>query len=763
MQEGGAKTPRPLILPNPTQQRMLEEERRRDGVTTRLTHHDTSVQGKVSSENGKKSPKRERRSKACTNCRRSKVKCEKSDSDQVCKRCRSQGLQCVYEYKIASYKVVGTGTKPETSLPQLNTLPSHRSPEVSRPVAYPTTRIASLLNPAADSKVNWQSSVEDRLSDFDSKLGNIISLLQRQSPEDSRLPRLSVILQNGKLPPLTSLTEPSEYASPNKRRRIDPSTHVSSLDHILSRDDARALFKYFDTNISSQLFGFSIGKYSVDYVWENCPFLVATICCIASIHHPVYSQLFVPLEELIRKLSKEIFVKTPSNEMEAFNTIMALCFCGFWFQKDQMFTGLAIQLAKSVNLISPLNKNSKIPRNDRVKLWYLLYILDGQQSLVFNREAIVDSRDRSLVKDRKLLLGSHGSVSQNENSRGYKHPARRLATNYSDLRLVSQVEYHQAIDCAFSEEAWDLLAPASFGLPFKTNLELERWMVQWTVLLSPLKSCPTWSSKSTLIYYNFAKMHINSTAVRKLQIVDSELPRLEQCDADADWEEDSIKLLNGDSKAKLDTNGNAIDDEDGEDDDDDEEDEDEDEDDDDDELVSQHQQLIKAMSPIQSKKVSSELALSAAETVLNIVLGDPDILSALKYVPIHIHIMLYYAALLVLSPPSYLAATHDKSFKSSLKAIQLVKGLRLAVLANSPTDRDFAKRLVGALTSVLEEKVASLKQEIRHVGDNENKLQQVDDVVNRSQNGILNNRQPHKIMAWPGYDSGHPDHVEELE
>ena len=85
----------------------------------------------------------------------------------------------------------------------------------------------------------------------------------------------------------------------------------------------------------------------------------------------------------------------------------------------------------------------------------------------------------------------------------------------TDMRLVSQVEYNQAINEAFKGTAWDLLAPASFGIPSKSNLELDRWMVSWTVLLSPESFGAIWSTKSTLIYYNFAKMHINSSAVKR--------------------------------------------------------------------------------------------------------------------------------------------------------------------------------------------------------------------------------------------------------
>ncbi|QPG72753.1 hypothetical protein FOA43_000054 [Brettanomyces nanus] len=788
------------ILPNPTHQLQLELEKYQEQVTTRITHEDAGVteagQKRISSttpNESKQSSSRhfEKRSKACTNCRRSKVRCVKLGDDEVCKRCRNQGIQCVYEYKIASYRIVGTGAKADPPCQQRLVHPLAPLSRLPHSSASSTmASISNLLNPSDESpepphtssepphtsseplnspKFEWQNSVEERLKNFDSKLGSIITILndQNSSPHPIRqLPSLNAFMGNAlsvatstspcissnvpvtKFGPISrnSSLDLTMISPPNKRRKIEHKDH-KSLDDILTRKQAMELFNYFDANISSQLFGFSVGQYSVNSVWETCPLLVATICCISSIHHPVFNNLFTSLEALIHKLSMDTLSSSPKTELEAFNTIMALCFCGFWFQKDQMFTGLALQLARSMNLMSSLNKQSKIPRKDRVKLWFLLYILDGQQSLVFNRQTLVDPRDITLSKGKSILLEAEDfEAGKIEGANKDQQPAQdhSFESTYSNLRLVSQVQYHQAIDCAFEEEAWDLFAPASFGLPYKTNLELDKWMVQWTVLLSSLKACPVWSSKSTLIYYNFAKMHINSTAIRKLQIVGTELPRLDQCEVDDDWNENSKKIETG-KGAQLDTNGNPI-----------EENENSEEDENDDSDYNTYQDIIKEMSPYQSRRVSSELAFSAAETVLKIVLEDPNIISALRYVPIHIHIMLYYAALLVLRTPSYLISNREASFEESLRSIRMVKKLRIAVLANTPTDREFAQRLVVALTSILREKVKTLKERISRETDGDRKFKQLEDMLSSNDSMFLKHRKPHKIMAWPGFDSGHP-------
>ncbi|GME94744.1 unnamed protein product [Ambrosiozyma monospora] len=178
------------------------------------------------------------------------------------------------------------------------------------------------------------------------------------------------------------------------------------------------------------------------------------------------------------------------------------------------------------------------------------------------------------------------------------------------------------------------------------------------------------------------------------------------------------------------------------------------------------------MSPIESKRVSSELALTAAETVLNIVLNDPDILAALKYVPIHIHIMLYYAALLVLNPPSYLnSGKGEQNLQDSLDSIRLVKKLRMVVLNNMPIDKAFSDKLVNSLTGILKEKAELMKSEIAKSGGDEKMskklhremlfLENADDDKVRfdyidEDEKRRRGKKGAKISAWPGYDHGHP-------
>lgn len=572
-----------------------------------------------------------------------------------------------------------------------------------------------------------------------------------------------------------------EVNGSNKRLKLDKENEFPEdfRDGYLTKDQAEKLFSFFDANISQQLFGFEISRFSVEDIWNSSPILICAICTIASMHHPSeeLSSKSRQLTVYLHSLCGDVLYKgKPKNDVEGFNTIVALVLCSFWLSDSQMFTGLALQLAKEIGLNTPKKKGSSgLSDKDRLKLWYLLYVLDGQQSLTFNRLPLINANDYSLCHSREMLLSGNPSTIEPSEPKQIEEPDKKLPTEneneksdsalaavypdsvsnemilarekrerFTDMRLVSQVEYNQALNEAFRGNAWELLAPSAFGIPSKSNLELDKWMVSWTVLLSPGNYGAVWSSKSTLIYYNFAKMHINSSGVRQLRICDDRSPFPK-------WEQyvSVPKLTEKNDK----DSGISVN----------EEEEDE-------EFVS-NRELICEDETI----VNANIAVNAAQTVLNLVLNDSDILNNLKYVPVHIHIMLYYAALLLINPP---LMSNDKSrkfdpleyYKRLIENLKTIRALQYKINLNLPTDKKFGTRLMTSLEEIVSEKAAKL---IAEISDPSGHITSEDASVMLTQLALLRSSQtnieifedsssrgsspgPEKISAWPGSNHGHP-------
>lgn len=632
--------------------------------------------------------------------------------------------------------------------------------------------------------------MEKKLNSFDSKfdnlldalkenqraLGNEIELKNRYAAQNEQFRRYHRdFLSSGSGTP--SLPNESIESSSLKRSLVDsesPPTFKRSKygegdfrDHVISLEEAKDLFAYFETNIAQQLFGFEVKQFSVNVIWEISPILICAICTIASMHYPdpVLSSKGQVLQKHLHDLcGKLLFKGKPRNELEGFNTIMALVLCSFWLSDSQRFTGLALQLAKEFefNKRGPSRFQSSLSEVDRLKLWYLLYILDGQQSMTLNRQNLLDGNDDTFKSSRKLLLSDvpesdnkstlaikNGESRDKEVIKDLDHDAKVEAASpprFTDLRLVSQVEYNQALNEAFKGNAWELIAPNAFGIPSKSNLELDKWMVSWTVLLAPMNNGSVWLSKSTLIYYNFAKIHINSSIVRRLQVDTGEedvvFPQWKNYDqALASHQQTAIaEVGEGESDVEDDEEDDFISNK---------------------ELVSQDETLL-----------GLNIAVNAAQTVLNLVLNDNDILSELKYVPVHIHIMLYYAALLLVNPPasSNGEAKDESYFEKLIENLKTVRLLQRKVDLNFPTDRHFGDRFIKGLDTVIQETTSRLKQELSESNVRvsakagllnelstfkytDGKLTLVPDISDLSRES---SPRPERISAWPGSHHGHP-------
>ncbi|MCP8717192.1 MAG: fungal specific transcription factor domain-containing protein [Asgard group archaeon] len=832
-----------------------------------------------------KEERKDKRTKPCCNCKRSKVKCVYTNS-LPCQRCikTGQGETCQFVAKLPSLKFPSlVSSKDILHLPSTSATVSSSSSAPPPPTTTTTTSFSSsspLHNPVplptrglnitipqlipANTMLNhtpnhnhnhnqsipnhhphasqvhfnsqtsppnlhtssdpgWKSLIEQRLSTFDNKIDSLVELLkinqqvmmnnqlqfmqqqqqqqqqhhhqqQQQQQHYAHESVYSTVNGHSISYPSSRSYSPesrpdshesiSEYVKPKRPGESEPPSKTKKRksnndaspylfdfrDGFLSKLEAHELFQFFDANISQQLFGFEISKFNVEEIWDNCPILVCAISTIASIHHPTLSSKSNQLKTCLHNLCGTILLERPKSEKDAYNTIVALILCSFWLTDSQMFTGLALQLAKEYGLNRPNLKNK-----DKLKLWYLLYVLDGQQSLTFNRQPLLNSQEYSLKHSKELLL-------EDKNSKLFENKKKELFLNdkqettvmlpndeeisklvakqrFTDMRLVSQVEYNQALNEAFKGNAWDLLSPSSFGMPSKSNLELDKWMVSWTVLLSPGNFGAVWSTKSTLIYYNFAKMHINSTAVRKLTIDPNrgKFPK---------WE--STPTTTNTTPARTFTSKQITPDTE------DSEDSSEDEYDDDDfisnkELVSPDEAVINA-----------NIALNAAHTVLNLVINDKDILDNLKYVPVHIHIMLYYAALLLINPPSKsnnqtIEIDEFKYYDKLLDNLKVIHVLQRKIYMNLPIDAKFGNRLiknlqdvtmdklkeiqlfVDALSDAQEEKLELGKKISALLDSNDNKFEEIVDYdINSDGSSKSGTPLPEKISAWPGSNHGHP-------
>ncbi|CAN6606535.1 hypothetical protein TRVA0_003S01618 [Trichomonascus vanleenenianus] len=699
--------------------------------------------------------------KACRSCRKSKIKCESKDG-MKCKRCLEQNIECVFEVKVPT-----TQGTPDTQwmstvesrldrfgstldvILGLLTNQGRASSPLQNAYGYSPPQAALSDSPSSqDLPAITQPPMNHHHQHITEDNPTYLGQQQQQQQHQKQLhsPPMGVYAHSGRSSPSQDFlrflspseeqtiaemsTMPHEVARRQQYHErdsmeqeqqqaylgIDPISKLlaefqhgqaseqeiqlreaSSSDSIksITFDQARQLFQFFHEKISPHLFGFPISHKALHKVWNTSPILVAAICTVAAIHHSELNVYFDDLRKELEALSKDVMFKPMGSESEAIDTIIALCVAGFWLPNSYMLTAVALRIAQNIGLPAP-QANFKDRwsmenldmledgEKDRLRLWYLLYILDGHQSLTYNQVPSIGYDDPAVLKSRNYLLagkkGNELAIEQQKQEQRQENGGLNTSDLISDMRLVSQVEFNQAVKCIFDGRGWDILRPSSIGIPWQTNIELDKWMVSWACLLTPTAGAMgSWPSKSTLIHYNFAKMHINSRAIRDLQ---------------ANNRHGNLKDVVISSRGGL-THGDV--------------------------------------------SASDNIAVSAAQNVLKLSTTDKDILSALQYVPIHIHMMLYYAALLLLHS---LSEGNKKSDPGSKRAaLALVRRLRTAMI-NCGTKRN---HLIGQITDGLERAISDKTLELQE-------HYQISELIDGPEE-YGEGRTP--IAAWPGSVASH--------
>lgn len=248
------------------------------------------------------------------------------------------------------------------------------------------------------------------------------------------------------------------------------------------------------------------------------------------------------------------------------------------------------------------------------------------------------------------------------------------------------------------EATMTLLPTEKFGIPWTNNMDLDKWMISWTIALQNIKvQNDPWCFKSTLLYYNFARMHINTKALlqgKKSTLLDS----LENVEL--------IKLWHPHSNSSE----------------------------------------IKESADSTELSATKEISRSSALALLKLATKDKDLTQIFQFFPTHIYVMLYYASLVVLNP-SMIAERSEKECKQSYALVtKLKKMLQTATIS----DKTLKDNLIKALYQLL----VSFKQELAAIDETSRKVYELLDENDEKETTGKQGRRP--ILAWPGTNPGHP-------
>ncbi|SSD58803.1 uncharacterized protein SCODWIG_00564 [Saccharomycodes ludwigii] len=593
----------------------------------------------------------------------------------------------------------------------------------------------------------WKSHLEHKVNNLENTLHNVLQILEKNKiQQDEQLNLLNQFLTGNANKTIIDCPAPTVNAD-------------FRFNGVIDKSCAQELLNIFEKKFAFQLFGYEMKNLSVELLWNECPILLNAISAVACTHNPLYESKFDKLLESLQYFASQLLNSNNANNIAEINsnleyTVLALIISVFWLDNCQMFIAIAIQLIRNHKVDQNIVANTNKENNAQLwRLWYLLYILDGTQDLTSGKSPSI------MAKDEPLLLTARNDfirklktiISPNQRNKNINNNLSNSKTNLEilfetnisgeeniatekqlllmnntdvhkihiadsllqDIRLLTQLEYHMSIESIFkshrgnaSRKSILLMDPTNFGIMWKTNMSLDRWMLSWTIALQYIDvETNPWALKSTLLYYNFARLYINA---KPLLDYNGNLQQLFSTDQlNKIWDFSERQSTNEDKNREV--------------------------------------------------SASRKIANSSAISLLKLTVKDKDIQSTFQFLPIHIYVMLYFASLVVLLPfdddnSNTNTSNGNKNIEKIICNMKLVEALYRLFCTKLHCDKLLKKKLCTSVKELIDDVKKKLKEkyEERLIELNEDDLEETHDNDGSSK---TNNK---IISAWPGINHGHP-------
>ena len=442
------------------------------------------------------------KSRACSECKKHKIKCQIDTGLQKCRRCLRQDLNCVTDNTLQKF-VDGDAKWKESAKLQTSRLEAAVSGvlrHLSLPAldSYGTDFVGSngtAQSPNVGPNGHAAQAISSRYGTLD-----IPSIdVTREASQEPNFEESSVVSA-----PTEALYEVTRLRNLRGNRIGDrrPKSNLLETDlvsrGVLSLDEATSLFESFHRTMNQLLWGGIILKHStLESVRRSSSLLLAAILTVASIHIANDGEALEKChDEYVSLVSRSVLKRSYS-----LDDIRALCVGAFWLPDlSWQLSGHAVRLATGIGLHHSLQKMAKgdPSYHERAQLWFLLYVCDHQFATMYGRPPTVHE-DAAIT--------------------GYETFLQHPTTTPGDVRLMAQVAlfiiYTHIYHC-FGASNDQPIVEDDFPEIRRYNLELDRWRTIWQPRSADSQYVHTYPSKGVILHYYFAKFQLNSLALRAI-------------------------------------------------------------------------------------------------------------------------------------------------------------------------------------------------------------------------------------------------------
>ncbi|KAA8645465.1 uncharacterized protein ATNIH1004_006884 [Aspergillus tanneri] len=458
-------------------------------------------------------PKISRRIRACTECKRHKVRCDIKSGESVCHRCRRMGLECIVNKSLQTLLDDEAEWKTTIELAMTDLLRKAQLPELSY---YQALGRSTEAPPKKRGRKESTVSTEDTgaVVENDRKVNSVdigaittpggrgIDTRPFRQQSQFALDREENGTSSLVTAPMGSLYEVTQLSdiqarTPERQYAPDRALVTDFVSRgIVDLQEAEELFFNFDQVLNRYLWdGIALVHKDLTSVRNSSSMLSAAILAVTALHMPNKERTFDTCYTEFAKLASESML----DRHHTLDDLRALCIGAFWLADvSWKLSGYAVRIATERNLHQSYRKATQgSPEHiEQARLWYLLYTLEHHFSIAYGRPPIIHE-DHSITNHATFVLSP--------------------TATQSELRLHSQVDlfiiltriYH-----AFGPDV-DLEVPESeFSTIEKFDADLGEWQSTWFPRLAGSRYVGAYPYKAVYLHYHFSRLQLNSVALR---------------------------------------------------------------------------------------------------------------------------------------------------------------------------------------------------------------------------------------------------------
>ncbi|KAJ5299395.1 hypothetical protein N7476_010952 [Penicillium atrosanguineum] len=455
-------------------------------------------------------PKISRRIRACTECKRHKVRCDMKAGEVTCSRCRRMGLECVVNKSLQTLLEDEAEWKTVIELAMTDLLRKAQLPELS----YYQAGGGTIETPSKKrGRKESTASVDDTLAmghqrtdSMDYPAGKATGSSSSSYTFSQPQPQFSIDHEETSATSLVTAPMGSLYEVTQLSENRESSPGQQSPDQALVTDfisrgvvdlqEAEELFYHFDQVLNRYLWdGALLAHKDLTSARRSSSMLCAAIMAVTALHMPTKERTFDTCYTEFAKLASESML----GHHHTMDDVRALCIGAFWLADvSWKLSGYAVRIATERNLHQFYRKAlaGSPEHKEQARLWYLLYTLEHHFSIAYGRPPIIHE-DLAITNHNTFTKSPH--VSQ------------------GDLRLHSQVDLFiilTRIYFAFGPDV-DLEVPESeFPKIDQYDLDLGDWKSAWLPRLAGSRHVGAYPYKAVYMHYHFSRLQLNSVALR---------------------------------------------------------------------------------------------------------------------------------------------------------------------------------------------------------------------------------------------------------